>query len=442
MIGAALDRETTVVGRRQTLVRTLVDEGLADMARFVEISDGQATDGLAIAAHTPEQEAKLRGLNVDWMQVGRTVTAGRVRRYDVDEAFILASSTDERQRELRRSMRFGTVALVPLSARGQTSGLLAVARTRNSAPFDDGDTALLADLAERAATALDNALLLEREQANRARALIWLHMGRNAASVPDTDKLADLPPSSDPRSGRGRCRPRCDGEDAAEPAGPSLGSRQADRDRRASPHRQPAHPRPVGWTASRRGDLIPLIAAGGRRRLLDAPRDVRTGALAPRRCWRSCARRRCSAPGCSLRRAPHGGRRRSSARSSGRCPARRGSSTWPRSSWTTPCGWARAPPRSCCVPGSTSTCWPLAARTRSRRRRAGCRWTPDTPRRTRPAPASPCGRAAGGTAAGRTAARSSPCRSPSAARPGPRVRSCCGSPTGGRPSPRRSAPRC
>ena len=169
VIGAALDRETTVTGRRQTLVRTLVDEGLADMARFVEISDGQATDGLAIAAHTPEQEAALRGLDVDWMRVGRTVTAGEVRQYDVDEAFILASSTDERQRELRRSMRFGTVALVPLSARGQTSGLLAVARTRDSTPFDDGDTALLADLAERAATALDNALLLEREQANRAR---------------------------------------------------------------------------------------------------------------------------------------------------------------------------------------------------------------------------------------------------------------------------------
>ena len=77
VIGAALDRETTVVGRRQTLVRTLVDEGLADMARFVEISDGQATDGLAIAAHTPEQEAVLRGLDVDWMQVGPDRHRGR-----------------------------------------------------------------------------------------------------------------------------------------------------------------------------------------------------------------------------------------------------------------------------------------------------------------------------------------------------------------------------
>ena len=55
VVGAALDRETTVEGRRRTLVRTLVDEGLADMARFVEISDGQPTDGRAIAAHSPSR---------------------------------------------------------------------------------------------------------------------------------------------------------------------------------------------------------------------------------------------------------------------------------------------------------------------------------------------------------------------------------------------------
>ena len=149
-------------------MRTLVDEGLADMARFVEISDGQPADGRAIAAHDPEQEALLHQLDADWMGAGGTAT-GEVRQYEVDEAFILASSPDERQRELRRSVDFGTVALVPLNARGQTSGLLAVARTRGCAPFDDGDLALLTDLAERAATALDNATLLEREQANRAR---------------------------------------------------------------------------------------------------------------------------------------------------------------------------------------------------------------------------------------------------------------------------------
>ena len=251
VIGAALDRETTVIGRRQTLVRTLVDEGLADMARFVEISDGQATDGLAIAAHTPEQEAVLRGLDVDWMQAGRTVTAGEVRQYDVDEAFILASSTDERQRELRRSMRFGTVALVPLSARGQTSGLLAVARTRDSTPFDDGDTALLADLAERAATALDNALLLEREQANRARLEVLQRAtaALSAAATPEQVAAAAV------QQFAGLARATVvtlwlltgvGGDAVLEPVEPPASRRPAaDRGRRAgTPRRGGPHPRP------------------------------------------------------------------------------------------------------------------------------------------------------------------------------------------------------
>ena len=291
VIGAALDRETTVVGRRQTLVRTLVDEGLADMARFVEISDGQATDGLAIAAHTPEQEAKLRGLDVDWMQVGRTVTAGEVRRYDVDEAFILASSTDERQRELRRSMRFGTVALAPLSARGQTSGLLAVARTRDSTPFDDGDTALLADLAERAATALDNALLLEREQANRAR-LEVLQRATAALSAAATPEQV----AADRRRAVRRPGARDRGHAVA-----AVGCRRRRGARaRRTPGVRPAAARiavgepvapaeaartrgPVWADAGDPGavDCIPLVAAGtcvGVVGLGGQPRDVRTGA--------------------------------------------------------------------------------------------------------------------------------------------------------------------
>ena len=289
VIGAAMDRETTVVERRQTLVRTLVDEGLVDMARFVEISDGQATDGLAIAAHTAEQEAVLRQLDVDWMQVGRMVTAGEVRQYDVDDDFILASSTDERQRELRRSVGFGTIALVPLSARGQTSGLLAVARHRDSTPFDDGDIALLADLAERAATALDNALLLEREQANRAR-LEVLQRATAALSASATleqvaatavEQFAGLARATavmlwllsgtggdavlEPADGLAPARPRIAVDEPVAPA-------EAARTRV-----------PVWAEAGDPGavDCIPLVAAGtcfGVVGLGGQPRDVRTGA--------------------------------------------------------------------------------------------------------------------------------------------------------------------
>ncbi len=202
VVGAALDRETTVSGRRATLVRTLVDEGLVDTARFVEITDGEITDGeitdgevgdgaatgeRVVAARTPEQEAMLRALDPDRMHAREAVDAGAARRFDVDEAFVVTSSPHDDQRELRRRIGFRSVALVPLTARGHTSGLLAVGRTRGSAPFDDTDVALLAELGARAGTAVDNALLLQREQANRARleALQRATAALSAAATPE-----------------------------------------------------------------------------------------------------------------------------------------------------------------------------------------------------------------------------------------------------------------
>jgi tetratricopeptide (TPR) repeat protein len=38
-----------------------------------------------------------------------------------------------------------------------------------------------------------NSAAWPREQARRAQALVWLHMGRNAANVPDTDRIPNLP---------------------------------------------------------------------------------------------------------------------------------------------------------------------------------------------------------------------------------------------------------
>ncbi|HEX8520043.1 MAG TPA: SpoIIE family protein phosphatase [Pseudonocardia sp.] len=165
VVGTALDRETTPAGRRATLVRVLVDEGLVDIARLVE----PGVEPAVLAARTPEQEAVLRALSIDWMRAEEAVAEGVVRRVATDGDFVTRSTADEEQRALRRGVGFRSITLVPLTARGHVSGLLAVARTGDSAPFDDGDVALLTALGERAATALDNALLLEREQANRVR---------------------------------------------------------------------------------------------------------------------------------------------------------------------------------------------------------------------------------------------------------------------------------
>ena len=290
VVGAALDRETTVPGRRATLARTLVDEGLVDMVRFVAVEDGAVTGERVIAARTPEQEAALHALEDGWMHAAEAVAAGVVRRFTVDEAFVLASTTDEHQRALRRGVDFRTVVLIPLAARGHSSGLLAVARTHASAPFDDADIALLVELGERAGTAFANALLLQREQANRARleALQRATAALSAAATPEqvgraaaeqfallagatavtlwrlsSDGLLEaVEPGAAAAPGRALRIP-LDAPDA-----PALAARTG-----APVWAVPQHPAAP--------DCIPLIAAGtciGVVGLAGHPRDLRTGA--------------------------------------------------------------------------------------------------------------------------------------------------------------------
>jgi anti-anti-sigma factor len=294
VVGTALDRETTVAGRRATLVRTLVDEGLVDLARFVEVEDGSSTGVRAVAARTPEQEAVLHELDVDWMQAREAVSAGTVRRFEVDDDFILRSTTDEHQRALRRSVGFRTVVLVPLSARGHASGMLAVARTHGSAPFDDGDVALLVELGERAATAVDNALLLEQEQANRARleALQRATAALSASATPE--QVARAAAAQFALLARATAvtlwRLSGTGDDAvleavaAAPVGglpdavPRIALAEPTAPAEAARTRAPVWADPNGGTAA--ADHIPLVAAGtciGVVGLAGHPRDLHTG---------------------------------------------------------------------------------------------------------------------------------------------------------------------
>jgi signal transduction histidine kinase len=63
-----------------------------------------------------------------------------------------------------------TVLMVPLRTRGRTLGTIATSRYEEGNPFTPEDQALLEDLADRAALALENARLHEAERQARARA--------------------------------------------------------------------------------------------------------------------------------------------------------------------------------------------------------------------------------------------------------------------------------
>jgi anti-anti-sigma factor len=168
-IGAALDGETTLQARQEVLLRQLVDNGLVDIARLIDVEDGRLSGMVAVAGRNAEEEQLLQALEGSWPLAQEVLITGEPGLTTVDESYIVAASTDPDQWEVRRRLGMHTVALIPLSARGRVVGLLAGARTGDSPRQDRADLDLLAEIGRRAATALDNAALLAAEsEARRA----------------------------------------------------------------------------------------------------------------------------------------------------------------------------------------------------------------------------------------------------------------------------------
>ena len=185
VLSAALDREHSVDARRRVLVRTLVEEGVADQVRLLVVDDDGELRVAALAARDPEHEAALARLHVSSPWIAEALASGRAATATADETFIHDASTDPEQRELRHALGQGDVSLVPLAARGRVSGLLGVARTGPPASPDALDLGLLAEVGRRAAAAIDNAQLFESEQ-NTSHRLALLQSATAALSAAAT----------------------------------------------------------------------------------------------------------------------------------------------------------------------------------------------------------------------------------------------------------------
>ncbi|MGD9529648.1 MAG: ATP-binding protein, partial [Pseudonocardia sp.] len=166
-VGAALDRETRLTGRRDALVRTLVAERIADVARLLVVDPQPGV----VAAATPDAatDRLVARIEPDWETVRTVLDSGEAMQVTIDEDYLATRIPDATQRELRRRLALGDMAFVPLTTRGRTVGVLAVFRDRAAPEPDADDLALLVEIGRRAATALDNAQLYEREQETNRR---------------------------------------------------------------------------------------------------------------------------------------------------------------------------------------------------------------------------------------------------------------------------------
>jgi serine/threonine-protein kinase RsbW len=147
-VGESLERSTTVSGRARRLVDGLVD-GRATFAAVHIVRDGGTVDEVASAGSLPEELADADRA-ARWIE--QVVATGR------------AAGADELEPRLYGGSGPSPVLVLPLRARGRSLGAL----TMRIAPGIDWRPVLTRsaarEIAARAALALDNALLYERER--------------------------------------------------------------------------------------------------------------------------------------------------------------------------------------------------------------------------------------------------------------------------------------
>ncbi|MGD9529198.1 MAG: SpoIIE family protein phosphatase [Pseudonocardia sp.] len=189
-VGAALDRETRLVGRRDALVRTLVAERVADAARLLVVD--QQPRVVAVATPDAATDRLVARIEPDWEMVRAVLETGEAVQAVVDENYLATRVPDATQRDLHRRLAMGDVTFVPLITRGRTVGVLAAWRDRSAPEPESDDLALLVEIGRRAATALDNAQLYEREQETNRRMTLLQRATAALSAAATPQQVADV----------------------------------------------------------------------------------------------------------------------------------------------------------------------------------------------------------------------------------------------------------
>ena len=173
LLSSSLDPDLTA----NHLARLVVPR-LADWC-VVDTLDDDATLRRRSAAHAdPSKERVAWELSERYPhEGGRSGGRGRVLRTgsphlvsEVSDAALESLVPDDEQLRLVRELGFESVMFVPLKLRGEVFGVMSLGSANRSRRFDEVDLELAQELAERAATALENARLY-RERSYIARTL-------------------------------------------------------------------------------------------------------------------------------------------------------------------------------------------------------------------------------------------------------------------------------
>jgi signal transduction histidine kinase len=160
VLASSLDYEATLHGAVRLPVPAFADSCAISIDR-----EDHARRRLAVAHIDPVQEARLRELLLRSPSVMRPKDPARSELYPVvSESNLAAWAGDTDSLWLPRELGPGSAILVPLVARGETLGSMALYTVLSGRRYGTSDLTVAEDLAHRIAVALDNACLYEEQQ--------------------------------------------------------------------------------------------------------------------------------------------------------------------------------------------------------------------------------------------------------------------------------------
>lgn len=146
-------------------------EGLADISIFDLADEEGSLRRLVVASpDVPQSTVEITAAfdpprRDEPHPIARAMDTGEtIHIPDVDEAFILRSITPPKRQEAWRIVGIRSLVSAPMITPGGALGALTLLRTGTSVPFDAPDVRVVEEVARRAAVAIENLRLKEREQ--------------------------------------------------------------------------------------------------------------------------------------------------------------------------------------------------------------------------------------------------------------------------------------
>jgi signal transduction histidine kinase len=166
LLNESLDYEQTF----QRLARLAVPE-VADWC-IVDVIEGDEIRRIAVAAADSDQQELLDELKAKYpllrdstQPAAQALRAGHAVILDeLDAGGLRETVVDDEHYRIMRGLNPRSAVAMPLVARGETLGAITFAWSRTERRYRERDLPLMEDLASRAAVAIDNARLFERER--------------------------------------------------------------------------------------------------------------------------------------------------------------------------------------------------------------------------------------------------------------------------------------